>query len=55
MAQESSGGRLRLTGMRFFAVIWSGQFFSLLETYMRAQANSIIVCKMVIIHFRIIC
>ena len=41
MAQESSGGRLRLTGMRLFAVIWSGQFFSLLGTYMSQFALSI--------------
>jgi DHA3 family macrolide efflux protein-like MFS transporter len=41
MAQESSDGRLRLNGMRLFAVIWSGQFFSLLGTYMSQFALSI--------------
>ena len=32
---------LRLTGMRLFAVIWTGQFFSLLGTYMSQFALSI--------------
>jgi hypothetical protein len=41
MAHESSGGRLRFTGMRLFAIIWSGQFFSLLGTYMSQFALSI--------------
>lgn len=41
MAQGGSGGLLRLTGMRLFAVIWSGQFFSLLGTYMSQFALSI--------------
>jgi MFS transporter, DHA3 family, macrolide efflux protein len=39
MAQGS--GLLRLKGMRLFAVIWSGQFFSLLGTYMSQFALSI--------------
>lgn len=41
MAQGGGGGLLRLTGMRLFAVIWSGQFFSLLGTYMSQFALSI--------------
>ncbi len=39
MAQ--GGGLVRLTGMRLFAVIWTGQFFSLLGTYMSQFALSI--------------
>lgn len=39
MAQ--GGGLLRLKGMRLFSVIWSGQFFSLLGTYMSQFALSI--------------
>ncbi|MDP2901384.1 MAG: MFS transporter [Candidatus Bathyarchaeota archaeon] len=38
---QGGGGLLRLTGMRLFAVIWSGQFFSLLGTYMSQFALSI--------------
>lgn len=34
-------GLVRLSGMRLFAVIWSGQFFSLLGTYMSQFALSI--------------
>ena len=41
MAQGISGGRIRLTGMRLFSVVWSGQFFSLLGTYMSQFALSI--------------
>jgi MFS family permease len=39
MAQGS--GLLHLKGMRLFAVVWSGQFFSLLGTYMSQFALSI--------------
>jgi MFS transporter, DHA3 family, macrolide efflux protein len=39
MAQ--GGGLLHIKGMRLFAVIWSGQFFSLLGTYMSQFALSI--------------
>ncbi len=38
---QGGGGLLRLTGMRLFAVIWSGQFFSLLGTYMSQFALGI--------------
>jgi DHA3 family macrolide efflux protein-like MFS transporter len=41
MAQEGGIGLLRLTGMRLFAVVWSGQFFSLLGTSMSQFALSI--------------
>jgi MFS family permease len=41
MTRGSGGGLLRLTGMRLFAVIWTGQFFSLLGTYMSQFALSI--------------
>ena len=41
MAQSSDAGLVRFTGMRLFAVIWSGQFFSLLGTYMSQFALSI--------------
>jgi MFS family permease len=41
MAQGIGGGRIRLSGMRLFSVVWSGQFFSLLGTYMSQFALSI--------------
>jgi len=41
MAQSIGAGRIRLTGMRLFSVVWSGQFFSLLGTYMSQFALSI--------------
>jgi hypothetical protein len=41
MDQVNSGGRLQFTGMRLFAIIWSGQFFSLLGIYMSQFTLSI--------------
>jgi len=41
MSQEVSGKKPGFTGMRLFSIVWSGQFFSLLRTYMSQFALSI--------------